>query len=377
MDTSSKGPNLGSQMLENTSKNLKIIPVILAGGTGTRLWPLSRESYPKQLLTLTCGYSLLQQTILRIANYPDLTNFIIICNEQHAALIQSQIDELKLNLDYQLILEPVGRNTAPAVAVAANYILQHEPTANMLVLAADHHMEDEQRFMELIKQATHYAQQKHLITFGVHPTKPETGYGYIQVGQEITEDCYTITKFVEKPDYKTAQKYTESRKYYWNSGIFLFSASAYLAELKMHREDIYDAVHQATKEFIVYGHFVRFDKELFAKCPSESIDYAVMEKSTCGLMIKLDVVWSDLGTWSSIYEIMSKDEQQNSTVGDVILYDCYGCYVYAQSRLVAAVGLSDQVIIETNDAVLVIPRARAQQVKDILQKLKKHPLKVE
>ena len=357
-------------------KSLKIVPVILAGGTGTRLWPLSRESYPKQLLTFTGGYSLLQQTILRIANYPNLTNFIVICNEQHAILIQTQIDELGLQFDYKLILEPVGRNTAPAVAAAANYILQHDPGANMLILAADHHMEHEQRFIELVKKATNYAQQNYLITFGVNPNKPETGYGYIQVGQEITKDCYTITKFVEKPDYKTAQKYTDSKQYYWNSGIFLFSASAYLAELKMYREDIYDAVHQATKEFIVDGHFVHLDKDLFAKCPSESIDYAVMEKSTCGLMIKLDIIWSDLGSWASIYEIMTKDEQQNTTVGDVILDDCYGCYIHADSRLVAAVGLSDQVIVETKDAVLVIPRARAQQVKAILEQLRIHKNKL-
>jgi mannose-1-phosphate guanylyltransferase/mannose-6-phosphate isomerase len=353
-------------------KSLKIVPIILAGGTGTRLWPLSRESYPKQLLTFTGDYSLLQHTIRRIANYPDLTEFVVVCSEQHRFLVQAQIEELKLNLNYKLLLEPEGKNTAPAVAVAANYVLQTNPEANLLILAADHYMEDDQRFIQLILSAKNHVQQDYLITFGVHPIKPETGYGYIQTGEKLDFDFYQIAKFVEKPDYKTAQKYLESGHYYWNSGIFLFSAQAYLDELKQHRQDIYDVTNRATKEFIADGSFIRFDKELFSVCPSESIDYAVMEKSTKGLMIKLDVVWNDLGSWASLYDIMPKDEQQNAVVGDAMIDDCYGCYVHADSRLVAAVGLSDQVIIESDDAVLVIPRARTQQVKAILEKLKQH-----
>ena len=353
-------------------KNLKIVPIILAGGTGSRLWPLSRESYPKQLLTFTEGNSLLQHTIQRIAQYPNLAEFIVVCSEQHRFLVQAQIEELNLNIDYKLLLEPIGKNTAPAVAVAANYVLQKNSEANMLILAADQYMEDDQHFIQLILSAKNYVQQDHLITFGVHPVKPETGYGYIKIGEKLESDLYKIAKFVEKPDYKTAQKYVESKDYYWNSGIFLFSARTFLEQLKCYREDIYKAVAQATAQFNNDGHFIRFNKELFSVCPSESIDYAVMEKSTKGLMIKLDAVWSDLGSWASLYEIMPKDEQQNALVGDVFIDDCYGCYVHAQSRLVAAVGLSDQVIVETDDAILVLPRARTQQVKSILEKLKKH-----
>lgn len=351
---------------------LKIIPVILAGGTGTRLWPLSRESYPKQLLTFTGGYSLLQHTILRIANYPGLAEFLVVCREQHRFLVEAQIEELNLNLDYKLLLEPIGKNTAPAVAVAANYALQHDPKANLLILAADHYMENDQHFLQLILNAGNYAQQDYLITFGVHPAKAETGYGYIKLGRKLETDLYTIEKFVEKPDYKTAQKYVESKDYYWNSGIFLFSAQAYLNELHTHHADIYNAIKQCAVTFINDGHFIRVDKELFENCPAESLDYAVMEKSTKGLMIKLEVVWNDLGSWASLYDIVPKDAQQNAVIGDVIIDDCSGCYIHSDSRLIAAVGLHNQVIVETDDAVLVLPRIRTQEVKDILEQLKQH-----
>jgi len=348
---------------------LKITPVILAGGTGTRLWPLSRESYPKQLLTFTSGYSLLQQTILRIADYPGLTEFLVVCSEQHRFLVQAQIEELKLNFAYKLLLESVAKNTAPAVALAANYVLQQDLPSNLLILSADQYMENEQHFMQLVENAKGYVQQDYLITFGVHPLKPETGYGYIKIGKKLEGELYTIEKFVEKPDYQTAQQYIADKDYYWNSGIFLFSAQAYLNELNKHREDIYSAVKEAATTFTNDGNFIRVDNELFTKCPCESLDYAIMEKSSNGLMIKLDVLWSDLGSWAALYEIMPKDAQQNALVGDVVVDDCHGCYIHSDSRLIAAVGLVDQVIVETDDAVLVIPRSRTQQVKTVLEQL--------
>ena len=347
-----------------------ILPVIMAGGTGSRLWPLSRELYPKQFLKLKGDLSMLQQTIARLSGINHQAP-LLICNEEHRFIAAEQ---LRVGgFDYSgIILEPVGRNTAPAIALAAIHALKsaskdEEPI--LLVLAADHLIENENLFHKAVEQALPFAQDDQLVTFGITPTSPETGYGYIQCG-ESHGDAFSVQEFVEKPSLDVAKGYLASGNYFWNSGMFLFKASRYLEELKSHRPDILSACEKAMSATKPDMDFIRVSKEEFERCPDDSIDYAVMEKTDAAKMIPMDAGWSDVGSWSALWEVSEKDENQNVSSGDVININSTNSYIYAESKLVSTVGIDNLVVIETKDAVLVANKDKVQHVKDVVKLLK-------
>lgn len=349
-----------------------VVPVVMAGGSGTRLWPLSRGLFPKQFLTLQGQFTMLQNTILRIDEL-DCGTPLVISNEAHRFVVAEQLRQLN-QLAGNIILEPVGRNTAPAIALAALQALsQAEATDNplLLVLAADHVIQDEVAFCQSVQAALPLAQQGKLVTFGIVPTAPETGYGYIRRGASIAETAgYQVAQFVEKPDLTTATHYLESGEFYWNSGMFLFSAKRYLAELEKFRPDILTACQQAMNISSHDLDFVRVDPQIFATCPDDSIDYAVMEKTTDAVMVPMDAGWSDVGSWSSLWEISDKTQEGNVTHGDVIQVNSRNNYVFAESSLVTTVGVDDLVIVQTKDALLVSKRDQVQQVKQVVEQIK-------
>jgi len=344
---------------------VKIIPVILSGGVGSRLWPLSREYFPKPCHSLSDKkFSLLQETLNRIASLK-LVAPIVVCNESHRFLIAQQLQEIGVT-GASIVLEPKGRNTAPAIALAA-LEAEHKnlEDALLLVLPADHVIRDVTAFEKAIQQAAELAELDALVTFGVQPTRPETGYGYIRAG-----DDFTVAEFVEKPNLETAQSYLDSGDYLWNSGMFLFKAKAYLSELACHRADISEAVTQAYQGRNEDMDFVRIDPEAFAACPEDSIDYAVMEPTKNAKVVPYAGDWSDIGAWDALYDYAEKDAEQNVLLGDVMAENSNNCLVRAESRLVAAVGVNNLVIVETADAVLVMDKNNAQDVKKIVKRLK-------
>ncbi|ADZ89923.1 mannose-1-phosphate guanylyltransferase/mannose-6-phosphate isomerase [Marinomonas mediterranea] len=342
---------------------MHIVPVILSGGVGSRLWPLSREHFPKQCLNLTHDHlSLLQQTALR-TQHLDVSMPIIVCNEDHRFLIAQQLQELNIK-DARIILEPVGRNTAPAITLAALEATSDDSI--LLVLPADHVINNTAAFEEAITQAASLAKENYLVTFGIQPTRPETGYGYIKAGQN-----FDVETFVEKPDANTAEGYLTSGEYLWNSGMFLFKAGAFLAELKSQREDIYRAVSSAYQNKSEDLDFIRVDTEIFSACPEESIDYAVMEQTTKAKVVPYSGDWSDIGAWDALYDFAEKDKNLNVLIGDVMTEDTNNTLINAKSRLVAAVGVTNLAIIETADAVLVIDKDNAQNVKKIVKRIQK------
>lgn len=349
-----------------------LIPVILAGGSGTRLWPLSRELYPKQLLPLMGETTLLQNTLLRISGLEDMSPPIILCNENHRFLVAEQLRAINV-IPLSIILEPVGRNTAPAIATAALFALSKDKDAVLLVLPADHHIGDTETFRNGIQAALHFAKAGHLITFGVYPTAPETGYGYIRKGETVSSlsfQAMRIGEFVEKPDRDTAEKYIDSGAYFWNSGMFVFKASAILKELENLAPRIVQSCREAKEKGSEDLDFFRLDKEAFSACPSDSIDYAVMEKTQKGLIIPLSSGWNDLGSFDSLWEVQEKDADGNVSIGDVLVQDVRRSYLHSTSRLLAAIGIENHVVVETPDAVLISPWDRVQEVKGIVQKLK-------
>ena len=343
---------------------MKIIPVILSGGVGSRLWPLSREHFPKQCLPLTdAQFSLLQQTAKRTGAL-DVSAPIIVCNEDHRFLIAQQLQEIGVK-NASIILEPKGRNTAPAIALAAlEAKYKEQEDTLLLVLPADHVIRDVAAFEKAIIKATELAKDKALVTFGIQPTRPETGYGYIRGG-----DDYAVAEFVEKPNLETAQQYLVSGDYLWNSGMFLFSAQVYLDELSSHRQDIFNAVSLAYDHRSEDMDFVRIDAQAFFNCPEDSIDYAVMEPTQNARVVPYAGDWSDIGAWDALYDYADKDEHQNVLLGDVMAEDSSNCLVRSESRLVAAVGVQDLVIVETADAVLVMDKNQAQDVKKIVKRI--------
>jgi mannose-1-phosphate guanylyltransferase / mannose-6-phosphate isomerase len=355
-----------------------LIPVVLSGGSGTRLWPLSRELYPKQLLPLVGERTMLQETVARLAGVADLGAPVVVCNESHRFMVAEQLRGSGTPAQ-AIVLEPVGRNTAPAVAVAALVALGRTtsggngPGANedpvLLVLPADHVIRDVESFREAVVAGRAAADQGRLVTFGVVPDRPETGYGYIRRAKG-DGPAYPVAEFVEKPDLATAVRYVQSGEYFWNSGMFMFRASAYLAELERHAPDMLTACRAAVAAATRDLDFTRLPTAEFGACPADSVDYAVMEKTTLAVVVPLDAGWSDVGSWSALQDALATDAQGNVTAGDVIAEGTTGCYLHSTSRLIAAVGLADHVVVETKDAVLVAPRDKVQDVKALVARLK-------
>ncbi len=345
-----------------------IIPVILCGGSGTRLWPLSRQSYPKQLLALTGEQTLLQQTVSRLSGLIDVGSPVVICNEEHRFLVAEQLRAVT-DEPCTIILEPVARNTCPAVAVAALHGLTVAEDVFLLVLPADHLIADVPVFLGAVQHAVAYAAQMKLVTFGIKPTSPETGYGYIKAGPECGEG-YELDCFVEKPDAQTATQYVDSGEYHWNSGMFLFQAKSFLDELSEFNPEMIrhctNAYEKSTRDL----DFLRLDKDSFSKCPDDSIDYAVMEKTKNGVVIPIDPGWSDIGSWSALWEVGEQDEDGNVTSGDVISYGTRNSYIHAENRLVATAGLDNHIVVETSDAILVAAKDHVQDVKQLVNMLK-------
>ena len=347
---------------------MKVIPVILCGGAGTRLWPLSRELYPKQLLALVNDYSLLQNTVTRCAGHPDVTAPMLVCNEEHRFLVAEQLREIEVEAS-RIILEPEGRNTAPAVALAAHEAMKTDDDAILVVLPSDHVIQQTALFLEALTTAIDLAKDDALVTFGVVPDKPETGYGYIKKGM-ATGAAFKVDKFVEKPDVATASEFLQSGLYCWNSGMFVFKASAYLKELAAQTPKIAKAMAKATAEVSTDLDFTRVNAEAFKSSPSDSIDYAVMEHTADALVVPLDAGWSDIGSWDALWQISEKDEHNNTLVGDALVHDVEGSLVWSESRLVSVVGLKDVIVVETADAVMVASQDQAQDVKSIVNHLK-------
>ena len=350
-----------------------IIPVILSGGTGSRLWPMSRELNPKQFLSLYGDQTMLQETMTRLEGVTDLAEPIVVCNEEHRFMVAQQMSDIGVKVD-KIILEPVGRNTAPAIAAAAEYIHGKEDSkdAVMLILAADHIIQDTAEFHRVIEAGRRVAEQGQLITFGIVPDKAETGYGYIKRAESFSKEdnAYNVERFVEKPDLATAQTYFDSGEYYWNSGMFMFKASTILDELKSLSPEIYQAVKKAVSDGIKDLDFCRLDNESFTASPSDSIDYAVMEKTDKAVVLPLDAEWNDVGAWSALWEVKERDENGNVFHGDILHHDVSNSYIHADERMVAVVGVDNCVVIETADAVLVVDKDRSQDVKAIVNQLK-------
>ena len=346
----------------------KFNPVLLCGGVGSRLWPVSREARPKQYLNLIGEQSMFQQTLGRLDGLPVATP-IVVCNEQHRFLVAEQLRQLDIESP-SIVLEPAGRNTAPAIAIAAIDALAKDPEAVLLVLPADHHIADVGALQSAVTQALNVVDEGRLVTFGLIPNRPETGYGYIRCGKDLSGSISELAEFVEKPDAATAEAYLESGDYVWNSGMFMFRADAYCEALATQQPEMLKICREAMAAASTDMDFVRPDPELFASCPSDSIDYAVMEKTDRGAVVSLDCGWSDIGAWSALWEAGSSDADGNVTVGDVLLDNSRNSYVRSQSRLVTATGIDDLVIVETADAVMVADRHSVQDVKNIVNTLK-------
>jgi mannose-1-phosphate guanylyltransferase len=346
------------------------LPVIMAGGSGTRLWPLSRELFPKQFLTLAGEHSMLQSTAKRLDGMA-FEAPLVICNENHRFLVAEQLRAIDALQTGRILLEPAGRNTAPAIALAALHATQDGADPLLLVLAADHMIEDSAAFQSAVRHALPLAQAGALVTFGIEPTAPETGYGYIHKGEALQGDAFKVKAFVEKPHRELAQTYVDSGAYLWNSGMFLFRASRYLQELGQHRPDILSACQQAMARAQTDMDFVRADAEIFKSCPEDSIDYAVMEKTDASVVVPMNAGWSDVGAFSALWETLPQDQHGNVLRGDVVAHDSHHNLVMAENALVATVGLHDTVVIQTKDAVLVAPRARVHEVKAIVAELKR------
>lgn len=344
-----------------------MIPVILSGGSGTRLWPLSRKQYPKQFLSLVSEHTMIQDTMLRLSGLNGIKAPIVVCNENHRFMMAEQLWEIDIK-PAAIILEPVGKNTAPAVAIAALTAKSGDDV--LLVLPADHVITDTEAFHKTVVQAQALAEQGFLVTFGIVPTAPETGYGYIK--QSIVQQgfAFNVAAFVEKPDLETARQYVESADYFWNSGMFAFKASCFLQELEQFNPAMLAVCRQALEAAKVDLDFIRLDKAIFSQCPADSIDYAVMEKTDKAVVIPLDAGWSDVGSWCALWDIINKDAFGNAITGDVLTVDTHNSFIHAESKLIAVIGIQDLVIVETKDAVMIAPKNRVQEVKEIVAKLK-------
>jgi mannose-1-phosphate guanylyltransferase/mannose-1-phosphate guanylyltransferase/mannose-6-phosphate isomerase len=348
----------------------QIHPVILSGGSGTRLWPMSRTRYPKQILPLVGDHSLLQQAVLRVDGLPEFAAPLIVANEEHRFIIAEQLREIGL-AQHALLLEPVGRNTAPAACIAALSLAQAEPDALMLLMPSDHVIEDRAAFLTAVERAAAAARTGYLVTFGIHPERAETGFGYIERGGALpgADGAFKVARFVEKPDTATAEAYLASGDFFWNSGIFLFPAALYVSELERLRPDMLAACRQALEAARRDDDFVRLDKAAFTACPADSIDYAVMEHTARAVVVPVSMGWNDLGSWDALWELTDKDASGNALVGNVIAEDATNCYLRSESGLIAALGVEDLVVVATDDAVMLAPRDRAQDVRRLVSRL--------
>jgi len=344
---------------------MTVYPVILSGGSGTRLWPVSRKHHPKQFLKLTSEKTMLQETALRLTEYNPP---IAVCNESHRFILAEQLNEVNIEPS-AIILEPCARNTAPAITLAAQFAVEQDEDAILVVLPADHVIKNVEAFQQAVATAVESAKEGDLVTFGIVPDAPETGFGYIKA-QEKTADVSPIERFVEKPDLATANAYIESGDYYWNSGMFVFKASTYLSEIEQHNEAIHKAVSDAYKAADKDLDFIRIPEKEFARSPDDSIDYAVMEHTSNGKVLPIDVGWSDVGSFSALWQVLDKDENNNASIGDVKNIDSSNCLVQSENQFVATLGVKDLVVIGTKDSVLVAHQDKVQDVKNIVEYLK-------
>lgn len=344
----------------------KIQPVILAGGTGSRLWPLSRELYPKQLLQLIDDTSLLQTTVLRVSQLDEVLPPLLVVGEEHRFITRRQIENLELGEDCKILLEPIGRNTAPAVSGAVEYCASEtDEDTILLILPADHLILRKAAFQDAVAKAVELADEGKIVTFGIEPQHPETGYGYIEQGEGSS-----VQSFCEKPDLETAQSYLDKGNYYWNSGMFAFSIKTFRDEMERFAPEILSCMREAVLLGSKDGNFFRLDEAAMTRSPSDSLDYALMEKTDRAAVVAADLDWSDIGSWHALWEVSHKDGDGNVTLGDVIMEDTRNCLVRSENTLVTTVGLEDTLVVETSDAVLVAPLSRAQDVKKIVSKLK-------
>ena len=342
-------------------------PVILAGGSGSRLWPLSRETYPKQLLQLTGGKSLLQNTLIRVARIPGSCPPLVVAGEEYGMVVQQQIDDLQMFADYTILLEPYDKDTGPAVVGAAEYVRRlHDENMVILTLPSDHFMEADEPFLAALAEAAEAAAKGRIVTFGIAPGWPDSGFGYIEAGA-----AGTIISFKEKPDPARAREYLDSGNYYWNSGILVFTEKTLRAEMNRHDRTMTEAMAEATEKGEQAGRFFTFAGPSMAVTEKISIDYVLMESVNCGTVSPLDIPWMDLGTWRSLREIMARDEDGNAIKGDVITRQTSNSLIIAEDRLVAAIGLEDTAVVETADALLVASMANIQSVKQVVEYLKK------
>jgi mannose-1-phosphate guanylyltransferase/mannose-6-phosphate isomerase len=344
-----------------------IVPVILSGGSGTRLWPLSRKLHPKQFIDLVNDTTLFQDTILRLPK--DVANPLVICNEEHRFLAAEQLRQIHKDSN-GIILEPIGKNTAPAIALAALKFINSDEDPLLLVLSADHLIQNIDAFHQSIKIAEELAEKNKLVTFGIVPDKAETGYGYIQADMSNTNDHYNIQSFKEKPSQKDAEKYLDSGDYLWNSGMFMFKASVYLNELEKFEPEILNTCKKSCQTEYKDKDFIRLNNDEFYQCPEQSVDYAVMEHTENAMVVPLDANWSDIGSWDALWETKNKDDNGNVSEGDVILDKVKNTYAYSSNRLVSVTGVEDLVIVDTQDALLVADKKHSQNIKNIVNQLK-------
>jgi len=347
---------------------MTIIPVILSGGSGTRLWPLSRKQYPKQYLPLAGDNTMIQETILRLSGLDNLADPIIVCNADHRFLVAEQCQQIDIK-NPTILLEPIGRNTAPAIAAAALQSLKQTDDAVLLVLSADHVIQDVEAFHQAINIASQQAQDGKLATFGIVPTDANTGYGYIKSSVDSNNGAHKVEEFVEKPDLETAEKYLEQGNYLWNSGMFMFQAHTFIDELTTHAPNIVTSVNNAVNNAVQDLDFIRLEKQAFESSSSDSIDYALMEKSDNVVVVPLDAQWNDIGAWSALYDIGTKDVNGNVITGDVITQDTTNTYINANHHMVATIGVDNLIIVDTPDATFIATQDKAQEVKSIVESL--------
>ena len=359
-------------------QSCSIIPIILCGGSGSRLWPLSRESFPKQFLKINSQnkQTLLQNTQNRLKGLKNFGNPILICNEDHRFIVAEQMREINI-VPSSILLEPIGKNTAAAITLSALTALKETSDPILLVLSSDHEIKNKEQFHKVIETGIEYVNQNKLVTFGVVPSSPETGYGYIQSEIPFNDSELVgnkITRFIEKPDLELAKELIKDRRFTWNSGIFMFKAKTIIEEIQKYSPDIYSSCREAIKKSKSDLDFQRLDKKSFMKCPNISIDIAVMEKTSKGIVVPLDAQWSDIGSWKSVWELSEKDKDLNYKEGKVILSKTKNSYLRGEDRLLVGIGLKNLIVIETNDAILIADKQHSQNIKDIVSKLKKEKI---